>query len=85
MTEEHWRDFRQKFERVYPNFFSDLQAKVPDATESEKRLVALTKLDLTGNEIAAMLGVSPDSIIKTRYRFNKKLEDGNLKGLLERI
>jgi tetratricopeptide (TPR) repeat protein/DNA-binding CsgD family transcriptional regulator len=85
ITEEQWRDFRQKFERVYPNFFAQIQTAVTDITESEKRFVALTKLDLTGNEIAAMLGVSPESVIKTRYRFRKKLEDGNLKELLANI
>lgn len=85
MTDEQWRDFRQKFERVYPNFFNQIQLSVPDITESEKRFAALTKLGMTGNEIALMLGVSPESVIKTRYRFRKKLEDGDLIGLLEKI
>jgi DNA-binding CsgD family transcriptional regulator len=85
LTEEHWRDVRQKFERVYPTFFQQLQSVVPDATDAEKRLAALTKLNLTNNEIAAILGITPETVIKTRYRFRKKLEDGDLVGLLERI
>ncbi len=83
LTEADWRNFRQKFERVHPRFFAQLQQAVPDITEAEKRLAALTKLSLTGPEMAAILGVSPESVVKTRYRFKKKLKDGSLEQLLE--
>ena len=85
LTDEQWRHFRQKFERVHDGFFARFQQAIPDATEAEKRLAALSKLDLTGNEIAAMLGISPDSVIKTRYRLRKKVTDGELEQLLQTI
>lgn len=85
LTEEQWRNFKQKFEHVHEDFFKKLQDTIPEITESEKRLAALTKLDLTGNQIASMLGISPDSVIKTRYRLRKKVEDGKLEGILSKI
>ena len=36
--------------------------------------MALTKLKLTNKEIAGMLGISVDSVNKSRYRLRKKLE-----------
>jgi hypothetical protein len=85
MTDQQLRDFRLKFDRVYPLFFTQLQDAVPDISESESRFAALSKLGLKGNEIAAMLGISPDSVIKMRYRFRKKLGDLDLETLLERF
>lgn len=85
LTEEQWRSFRQKFERVHADFFNRFQQAIPDATEAEKRFAALSKLNLTGMEIASMLGISPDSVVKTRYRLRKKVADGNLERLLQDI
>ena len=73
------------FERVHADFFNRFQQAIPDATEAEKRFAALSKLNLTGTEIAAMLGISPDSVVKTRYRLRKKVADGNLETLLQNI
>lgn len=44
-----------------------------DMTEAEERLFLLLKLDLTRNEIASILGISPDSVKKTRSRLRKRL------------
>lgn len=44
-----------------------------DITNSEERLLALEKLNLKTPEIANILGVSTDSVVKNRYRLRKKL------------
>jgi tetratricopeptide (TPR) repeat protein len=85
LTEEQWRNFRQKFERVHDGFFQKFGQTVPDATESEYRLAALTKLEMTNNEIASMLGISPDSVIKTRYRLRKKLGNEDLLSIVQTL
>jgi DNA-directed RNA polymerase specialized sigma24 family protein len=83
LTEEQWRSFRHKFERVHYGFFQKFVHEVPEATESELRLAALTKLKMTNNEIAAMLGISPESVNKTRYRLRKKIDkEEGLEGIL---
>ena len=85
LTDEQWRNFKLKFENVHTDFFNRLQSEIPTVTESEKRLIALTKLEMSNNEIAAMLGISPESVTKTRYRLRKKVGEEDLDLLVERL
>lgn len=85
LTEADWRNFRQKFERVHGGFFEKMRQEIPDATEAEQRLTVLTKLELSNPEIAAMLGISPGSVSKTRYRLRKKLGERDLGAVLREI
>jgi hypothetical protein len=82
LTDADWRNFRQKFERIHTGFFEKFQREVPEATVAEVRLAALTKLELSNPEIAAMLGISPESVIKTRYRLRKKLGERELEAVV---
>jgi len=74
LTETDWDDFRHLFERVHKDFFIKLRRDYPGLTQAEIRLIALSKLDLSKNEMAEMLGVSLDAIRKTRQRIRKKLD-----------
>lgn len=74
LTEEDWESFKLAFEGVHPGFFGKLRYHYPDITVSELRLAALIKLKLSLKESAAMLGISPESVKKSRYRLKKKLE-----------
>ncbi|HMP98754.1 MAG TPA: hypothetical protein PKC24_03165 [Cyclobacteriaceae bacterium] len=73
LTEEDWWEFKVIFERVHKGFFTELRNKFPDLTNAEVRLAALLKLQLSTREIAGMLGISPESVSKTRHRLRKKL------------
>ena len=73
LTDEQWEDFRQLFEKVHRGFFVGLKKKLPDLTQAEIRFLALTKLQLSSKEMAAMLGISPNAIRIYRYRLRKKL------------
>lgn len=73
LTEDDWINFKRMFDKVYKDFFIRLKEKYPDLTLAETRLIALTKLNLSVNEIANMLGISPDSVRKTANRLRKKL------------
>jgi hypothetical protein len=73
LTEEDWESFKLAFEGVHPGFFGKLRCHYPDITVSELRLAALIKLKLSLKESAAMLGISPESVKKSRYRLKKKL------------
>lgn len=72
LTDEQWTDFKELFEQVFPSFFSNLTKKYPDLTAAEERIVALEKLNLTDRLKGNMLGISADSVKKTRYRLRKK-------------
>jgi tetratricopeptide (TPR) repeat protein/DNA-binding CsgD family transcriptional regulator len=73
ITSDDWIQFKSLFERVHPHFFSRLKEKFPDITPAEMRLMALVRLDVPTKKMAAMLGISPESIRKTEYRFIKKI------------
>jgi len=73
LTDDDWREFKIIFEKVHQGFFADLVNKFPDLTNAEIRLAALLKLKLSTREIAGMLGISPESVSKTRHRLRKRL------------
>ncbi len=73
LTEEDWSNFRKLFEKVHPGFFARLKEKVPDLSPAEVRYIALCKLQLSGKEMSAMLGVGDTAIRQYRYRIRKKL------------
>jgi tetratricopeptide (TPR) repeat protein len=87
-TDDDWRHFRQLFDEVYPGYLVRLKEKFNDLTPAETRLLALTKLQLPGKDMAGMLGISAESIRKTRYRLRKKLnlpEEGSLEEIVSMI
>jgi lipopolysaccharide export system protein LptC len=73
LTEDDWEQFRQRFEKVYPGFFFRLREQFYDLTPAETRLMALTHLNLSTREIASMLGVSDQTVYKTRQRLRAKI------------
>jgi DNA-binding CsgD family transcriptional regulator len=73
LTNEDWDNFKLKFKSVYAHFFINFKNNGFKFSDSEERLVALEKLSLKTNEIANMLGISPDSVHTARYRLRKKL------------
>ncbi len=74
LTNEDWSDFKTYFEKVYPGYLLRLRNSFPDITESEERLFLFLKLKLNNKEVAAMLGISTDSVKKTRNRLRKRLD-----------
>ncbi|MBO0935111.1 hypothetical protein J2I47_00995 [Fibrella sp. HMF5335] len=73
LTNDDWAEFRRRFERVHPLFFGQLRHQFTDLTPAEERLMALSKLRIDGLHMSRMLGISPESIRKAKYRLRKKL------------
>jgi tetratricopeptide (TPR) repeat protein len=76
LTEQDWYTFRSLFEKIYPGFFVTLKDKFPDITLAEQRMAALTRLHLTTKQIASMLGISIDSVHKSRQRLRQRFQVG---------
>lgn len=74
LTDEDWTEFKTLFNRVHEGLLDRLLASYKGLTLGEQRLFLLMKLDLSTKEIANILGVSPESIKKGRYRLKKKLQ-----------
>ena len=73
LTDEDWDRFRVLFTKVYPGFFVALKERIPDITVGEQRMAALVRLRISIKDSAAMLGVSMNSIYKTRQRLRTRM------------
>jgi hypothetical protein len=88
LTDDDWEKFKLTFEEVYPNFFASLRYRFPDVTASEQRLSALIKMNLSLREAASTLGISAESVKKSRYRLKKKIaleEDDSLEDFIRTL
>jgi len=72
LTEDDWEKFKKLFDKIYPGFFRKLKEKASDITVAEQRMAALTKLQLETRQIASMLGISVDSVHKSRQRLRQR-------------
>ena len=85
LTEDDWNKFKSLFETIYPGFFITLKEKFPDITLAEQRMAALIRLRLTTKQIASILGISIDSVHKSRQRLRQRFQvgtDANLEELV---
>ncbi len=73
LTEADWQHFRDGFEQSFPGFLYHLRSHLPPLTTSETRLFLLLKLGFDTREIAGILGISIESVWKSRQRLRKKL------------
>jgi tetratricopeptide (TPR) repeat protein len=73
LTEDDWIAFQRLFDQAYPGFIQRARQAYPDLTTSELRYFALSRIAISAKEIAAMLGVSPNTIQVMRHRIRKKL------------
>jgi hypothetical protein len=88
LTEEDWEKFKMLFGTIYPAFFNRLKQKAPDISLAEQRIGALIRLQLSGNQMASMLGISADGVRKTRWRLRQRLrliDDHQLEELISGI
>ena len=73
LTNDDWDEFRRRFERVHPGFFWQLKTQFSDISPAEERLLALSQLRIDTRQMSRMLGISPESLRKTKYRLRKKI------------
>lgn len=73
LTDEDWEEFKRLFDGVHKGLLSRLLLKHHNLTLAEQRLFLLMKLAMSTKQIANILGVSPDTVKKGRYRLKKKL------------
>ena len=69
-------------------FFQRLKNAAADITVAEQRMAALTRLQLSTRQMAAMLGISVDSVYKTKQRLRKRFNiaaDANMEEFIAAI
>ncbi|WP_188439300.1 tetratricopeptide repeat protein [Planktosalinus lacus] len=72
--EKDWEVFKTYFTEVHQDFEQNLKNKAPTVTEKEVRLASFLRMNLNTKEIATILNVLPDTILKSKYRLKKKLQ-----------
>ena len=73
LTDDDWDHFKSLFERVYPHFFQSLKKTTEGITIAEQRMASLIKLKVPAKKAAIILGISPNSVYKTRQRLRHRL------------
>ena len=84
MTDENWKNFRNAFIQRYPSQYKELTSHYPELTESNMRIIILTKLLMSNSEISRLLGVTLDAVKKAKQRLRKKY-GGSSEHLFEAI
>ena len=72
LTEDDWKYYRSIFDQLYPNFISKMN-ECTSFSNSEIKTATLIKLNLSNSEISSILGISPESVRKSKYRLRQKL------------
>ncbi len=78
MTAKNWTNFKSIFDHEQKNFIEHLDQNFPGLTESNLKIIYLLKLGLTNIEISQLLGISADSVKKSKQRLKKKYENFEL-------
>lgn len=76
-TDDGWNNFKKRFAEIYPDFFVKITHHNIYITEAEIRLLVLMRLKLNGNDMANILGISPQSVRVCKMRLKKKLQVNN--------
>lgn len=69
-----WDNFAEHFNNTCNGFFDRLTSRHPKLTQSDLRLCAYIRLNLSTKEIASLMNVSSSSVEMAKYRLRKKLE-----------
>jgi PAS domain S-box-containing protein len=68
-----WEEFKMHFERIHQDFLANLKKQFPSLSANDLRLCAYLRMNIATKEIAKIMGISPASANKARYRLRKKL------------
>ncbi|MCF7560096.1 tetratricopeptide repeat protein [Sabulilitoribacter multivorans] len=72
--DKDWEVFKSYFTEVHNDFDNKLKSIYESINEKEIRLASFLRMSLSTKEIANMLNVLPESVLKSKYRLKKKLK-----------
>ncbi|RZK65992.1 MAG: tetratricopeptide repeat protein [Pedobacter sp.] len=71
---DYWTLFKKRFDEVYADFQENLLKLYPQLTKNDLFFCSILSLNLSSKETAKLLQVSPESIVKKKYRIKKRME-----------
>jgi len=72
-SDHDWQMFEALFDQAHQNFFKRLKQAHPELTQSDLKLCAYLKLNLSSKEIAPLLNITNRGVEIRRYRLRKRL------------
>ncbi|MFA5417699.1 MAG: triple tyrosine motif-containing protein, partial [Bacteroidales bacterium] len=72
-SDHDWQMFEALFDQAHQNFFKRLKQSHPELTQSDLKLCAYLKLNLSSKEIAPLLNITNRGVEIRRYRLRKRL------------
>lgn len=85
VTEKAWNKFRIDFITAYPKFLSTIRSRYSGLSQAEERLAILIFLKFDNEKIAHTLGISKESVAKSKRRLRTNLGFENTKSLEDYI
>ncbi|NOU45629.1 MAG: sel1 repeat family protein [Bacteroidales bacterium] len=84
-----WQEFTIRFSETNSEFYEILLTRYPDLSQSELKLCAYLRLNMSTKEISDLTGQRTESLEKARYRLRKKFgltnSESNLVAFLSQI
>lgn len=74
LTEDDWQRYRDLFEQVHPGFVQRLRQSAPDISQAELRIAVLVRLQLDNRQMAGVLGISAESVAKSKRRLRTRIK-----------
>jgi len=72
-SEDDWRTFETHFDQAHQDFIKRLKNRFPHLTQSDLKLCAYLRLNISSKEIAHLLNISLRGVEVRRYRLRKRL------------
>lgn len=73
LTDQELIKFKEMVNNAYPTFYTRLETVIPNITPAEERMASLICLKLSDRQMANMLGISKESVAKSKRRLKQKL------------
>ena len=74
MTQENWDKFKKIYIEENAEEYKNIMSNFPDLTDSNQRIVILSRLGVSNHEMTRILGVTIEAIKKAKQRLRKKYE-----------
>lgn len=72
-SEDDWQTFETHFDQAHQDFINRLKLNFPNLTQSDLKLCAYLRLNISSKEIAHLLNISLRGVEVRRYRLRKRL------------
>lgn len=83
IEENNWDSIKLHFEQVHPDYFAKLKSLHPNLTQSELRMCADIKMNMSSKDIASLMNVGIRAVQTSRYRLKKKLNLASSESLIQ--